>query len=408
MPDLWTVSDLNRYVKQMLEMDYRLRELSVSGEISGFRAYPSGHWYFTLKDSAAQVSCVMWRGRAERMRFVPRDGDAVVALGSVGLYEARGQYQLDVLSLQPAGEGVLYREFVRLKAQLEAEGLFDPDRKRPLPAWPARIGLVTSPKAAALRDMLNILRRRFPLAQVILSPTPVQGAEAPPHIVAALRACAEQQPDVILLARGGGSLEDLWCFNDERVVRAVAACPVPVVCGVGHETDFTLADFAADLRAPTPSAAAELVTPDRLQLEEDLLARAARLAETARAALGEKRWALTGVQAQLRALSPLGRLRAAQQRVDDLQARAFAALGYNVALQRARFQGLRQSLANISPMAVLARGYAVVSRPDGEVIRSAGRVQPGDPLNIRVADGEFGVTASPRPPDGGRRPEDTK
>jgi exodeoxyribonuclease VII large subunit len=396
VPDLWTVSALTRYVKQMLETDYRLQDLRVSGEISGFRAYPSGHWYFTLKDSAAQVSCVMWRGRAERMRYTPRDGDAVVAVGNAGLYEARGQFQLDVITLQPAGEGVLYREFVRLKEALEAEGLFDPARKRPLPGWPRRIGVVTSPKAAALRDILNILRRRFPLAEVILSPTPVQGADAPPYIVLALQACAAQSPDVILLARGGGSLEDLWCFNDERVVRAVAACPVPVISGVGHETDFTLSDFAADLRAPTPSAAAELATPDRAQIADDVLAQAARLADAVRARLGDQRWALSGLQTQLRGLSPLGRVRAAQQRVDDLQARALAALGYGVSLQRARFQGLRQSLLNVSPVAVLARGYAVVSTPEGRVIRRASDVQPGDPLRVRVAEGEFGATASPR------------
>jgi exodeoxyribonuclease VII large subunit len=400
MPDLWTVSALNRYVKQMLESDYRLQDLSVSGEISGFRAYPSGHWYFTLKDSAAQVSCVMWRGRAERVRFAPRDGDAVTALGSVSLYEARGQYQFDVLALQPAGEGVLYREFLRLKAQLEAEGLFDPARKRPLPLWPRRIGLVTSPKAAALRDMLTVLRRRFPVAEVILAPTPVQGADAPPYIVLALQACAAQQPDVILLARGGGSLEDLWCFNDERVVRAVAACPVPVVSGVGHETDFTLADFAADLRAPTPSAAAELVTPDRAQLLLDVGGHAQRLADSARARLGDRRWALNSLHTQLRGLSPLGQVRAAHQRLDDLRARALAALGYNLSLRRARFSGLAQSLLNVSPLAVLKRGYAVVSTPAGQVIRRPSQVQPGDPLRIRVAEGEFDATASPRRPEG--------
>src|SRR5574337_1973109 len=275
MAEVWSVSDLNRYVRQSLENDFRLQGVDVAGEVSGFRAYPSGHWYFTLKDDAAQVSCVMWRNRAEKLGFVPRDGDAVEAQGNVTLYETRGQYQLDVAWLQRAGEGELYREFVRLKAQLEAEGLFAPERKRPLPASPRTIGLVTSPAGAALRDMLNVIRRRFPMADVILSPTPVQGDDAPPQIVAALRALADLRPDVIIVARGGGSLEDLWAFNDERVARAMAATPVPVVSGVGHETDFTIADFVADVRAPTPSAAAEIVVARK----DDFRARLGRLAD---------------------------------------------------------------------------------------------------------------------------------
>jgi exodeoxyribonuclease VII large subunit len=390
MPDLWTVSTLNRYVKQTLETDYRLQDLRVSGEISGFKAYPSGHWYFSLKDGGAQISCVLWRTRAERQPFLPRDGDAVVALGNVTLYETRGQYQLDVVLLQPAGEGVLYREFIRLKAQLEAEGLFAPERKRPLPAGlPRRIGVVTSPAGAALRDILNILRRRWPLAEVVIAPTPVQGFEAPPQIVAALAACAACEPQVILVARGGGALEDLWCFNDERVARAIAACPVPVVSGVGHETDFTIADFAADLRAPTPSAAAELVTPDRQQLMLDRDALTLRLAEALQAQTRDLAWALAERQAQLRGLSPAGQLRTARQRLDDLTARAGTALGHRVALDRARWQGLAQSLGNVNPRAVLARGYAVVTTDTGAVVRQAAAVQPGQTLRVQVNVGEF-------------------
>jgi exodeoxyribonuclease VII large subunit len=393
MPDLWSVSDLNRYVKQSLEMDYRLQDLRVTGEVSGFRAYPSGHWYFTLKDGGAQVSCVMWRGRAERQRFTPRDGDAVIAAGAVSLYEVRGQYQLDVAVLLPTGEGVLFAEFLRLRARLEAEGLFAAERKRPLPAFPRRIAVVTSPAGAALRDILNIIRRRCPLVEVILAPTPVQGQDAPPQIVAALQAAAAQQPDVIILARGGGALEDLWCFNDERVARAIVASPVPVVSGVGHETDFTIADFAADLRAPTPSAAAELATPDGEQLAAQVDGLQARLGEAALASLRDKTWALTQNQARLRGLSPQGALRTGQQRLDDLQARAAAALGYRVSLGRARWRGLDQALHTVSPLAVLARGYAVVTNPAGQVVRSVSQVQPGDALRVRVSDGEFETTA---------------
>jgi exodeoxyribonuclease VII large subunit len=391
MAEAWSVSELNRYVRQSLEKDFRLQGVRVTGEVSGFRAYPSGHWYFTLKDEAAQVSCVLWRNRAEKLGFTPRDGDAVEAQGSVTLYETRGQYQLDVAWLQRAGEGELYREFTRLKARLEAEGLFAPERKRPLPEWPRTIGLVTSPAGAALRDMLNVIRRRFPMAEVLLSPTPVQGDDAPPQIVAALHALAGARPDVIIVARGGGSLEDLWAFNDERVARAMAALPVPVVSGVGHETDFTIADFVADVRAPTPSAAAELVTPSRDQLRNQVNALAAQMAGALSSAMRDKRLSLREQSAQLKALSPQARLANARQRADDLLARAAVAMTHRLALERERWNGLAQALNGVSPLAVLSRGYAVVSHPDGKVVRKASEVKSGDPLRVRVSEGEFGV-----------------
>jgi exodeoxyribonuclease VII large subunit len=394
---LWTVSELNKYVRQSLEIDYRLQDLRVTGEVSGFKAYGSGHWYFTLKDAYAQINCVMWRSRAERQRFTPREGDAVLAVGHVTLYEARGQYQLDVALLQPTGEGELYRQFVYLKAQLEAEGLFAPERKRPLPAWPARIGVVTSPAGAALRDILNVIRRRCPLVEVILAPTPVQGDDAPPQIVAALQAVCAFDPQVIIVARGGGAIEDLWCFNNEAVARAIAACPVPVISGVGHETDFTIADFAADQRAPTPSAAAELCTPDQAQLRAEAEALTARLAETVRAQVNAKAWALAARQAQLRGLSPEAQVRAAQQRLDDLSARAAAGLHYRLALERERWQGLHQALHSISPVAVLNRGYAMVSQPDGTLVRKVAQVSKGDVLRVRVSDGEFEVVHESTP-----------
>ena len=391
MAETWSVSELNRYVRQSLEKDFRLQGVRVTGEVSGFRAYPSGHWYFTLKDEAAQVSCVLWRNRAEKLGFTPRDGDAVEAQGNVTLYEARGQYQLDVAWLQHAGEGELYREFVRLKARLEAEGLFAPERKRPLPEWPRTIGLVTSPAGAALRDMLNVIRRRFPMAEVLLSPTPVQGDDAPPQIVAALHALADARPDVIIVARGGGSLEDLWAFNDERVARAMAAMPVPVVSGVGHETDFTIADFVADVRAPTPSAAAELVTPSQEQLRGQVNALATRLAESLSSAIRDKRLSLREQSAQLKALSPQARLANARQRADDLLARAAVAMTHRLALERERWNGLAQALNGVSPLAVLSRGYAVVTHPDGAVVRKASEVKEGEALRVRVSEGEFGV-----------------
>ena len=395
--EAWSVSDLNRYVRQMLETDIHLQDVRVAGEISGFRTYPSGHWYFTLKDASAQINCVMWRSRAEKQaaRFMPRDGDAVEAHGNVTLYETRGQFQLDVAWLDPAGEGALYREFLQLKARLEAEGLFAPERKRPRPAWPRVIGIVTSPAGAALRDVLNILRRRFPIAQVILSPTAVQGADAPPQIVAALEALVAQKPDVIIVARGGGSLEDLWAFNDERVARAIAASPIPVVSGVGHETDFTIADFVADLRAPTPSAAAELVTPtpiDDLRAGVDALT--GRLTDALGSAVQLKRLELAELQAQLKGLSPQAQFASAGQHLESLRSRLAMGMAYRLSLERERWNGLAQALHNVSPLGVLNRGYAIVSKPGGGVVRRANEVKPGEALKVKVSQGEFGVTVS--------------
>jgi exodeoxyribonuclease VII large subunit len=258
----WTVSTLTKYIRDLLEADMTLQDVWVRGEISNLSRPASGHIYFTLKDAGASLRCVMWRTEASRLKLALQEGSAIELHGKIGVYEVGGQYQFYVDQIRPVGEGVLYQEFLRLKAMLEAEGLFDSERKRPIPAFPNRIGIVTSPTGAALRDMLTALRRRLPLVEVILAPSPVQGEDAPPKLVEAIHSLNRLQPlpDVILLARGGGSIEDLWAFNDERVVRAVVSSEAPIICGVGHETDFTLCDFAADLRAPTPTAAAELAT----------------------------------------------------------------------------------------------------------------------------------------------------
>ncbi|HLO16062.1 MAG TPA: exodeoxyribonuclease VII large subunit, partial [Anaerolineales bacterium] len=239
----WTVSRLTFYIRKLLEENETLQDIWVQGEISNLSRPASGHVYFTLKDSSAALKCVMWKTSAARLGIPLQDGKAVEVHGKIGVYEVSGQYQLYADQIRPVGEGALYQEFMRLKAMLEAEGLFAPERKRPIPMFPQRIGIVTSATGAALRDMLNTLRRRLPLVEVLLAPSPVQGSEAPPALVQAIQALVLQSPDVILLARGGGSIEDLWAFNDERVVRAVAGSAVPVICGVGHETDFTLCDF---------------------------------------------------------------------------------------------------------------------------------------------------------------------
>jgi exodeoxyribonuclease VII large subunit len=394
IPARWTVTDLTRYLRQLLESDDVLQAIWVQGEISNLASPASGHLYFTLKDSAASLRCVMWRGDAARLRLALQDGMAVEVHGGIRVYEPQGQYQLQADAIRPLGEGALYQELLRLKALLEAEGLFDLARKRPIPEMPRLIGIVTSPTGAALRDMLNTLRRRYPLAGVILAPSPVQGDEAPPGLVAALQTLNQvAHPDVILLARGGGSIEDLWAFNDERVVRAVVASGAPVITGVGHETDFTLADFAADLRAPTPTAAAELATPITiLDLQANLTETAARL-EAAMSALFERqRGLLDSLQGNLRFFSPLRWVQTERQRLDELSRRGNAAQAHRLALERSQLEGLERRLSALNPLAVLGRGYAVVThKREDRIVSSKSSVKAGDDLSVRVMDGKFDV-----------------
>ena len=394
----WSPSELNRHVRQLIESDYRLGDLWVAGEVSNLSHPASGHLYFSLRDAEAAVRCVMWRPEVARLPRMPKDGDAVETHGRLSVYEAGGQYQLYADLIRFAGEGELYREFLRLKAKLEAEGLFDPARKRPLPTWPRRIGLVSSPTGAALRDVLNVLRRRYPLLEVVLSPTLVQGEDAPPAIVEALRAVnATSHPDVILLVRGGGSMEDLWAFNTEEVVRAVVDSAAPVVTGIGHETDLILADFAADRRAPTPSTAAEVATPDKAELAAEVIEFRHRLARAWQERSRMYRYLIAEQLAGLTLASPRARVATARQRVDGLAHRATAAIGHMLALQQAALGGLIQTLGAVGPETVLARGYAVVRRIlDGAVVRSVAQVSAGDPLSVRVRDGSFGARVDER------------
>jgi exodeoxyribonuclease VII large subunit len=388
----YTVTDITRRVRLLFESIPELHDVWVEGELSNISRPASGHVYFTLKDSGAQLRCVMWRNDAARLTFKPTDGMSVEAFGGLGIYEAGGQYQLYVTLLRPAGEGALYAEFMRLKAVLEAEGLFNPDRKRQIPGRPQRIGIVTSPTGAALRDILHTLRRRYPLAEVIFAPTPVQGAEAPTAIVAALQALNSSAcPDVILLARGGGSIEDLWAFNDEGVVRAVAASEAPVISGVGHETDFTLVDFVADLRAPTPTAAAELATPITLfELNNDLLYLQQTLAAGTWAGLERHQQRLADLAVRLRLSSPLKRLLEERQRMDDLSHRLDLAQEHTHVLLAARLAGMEKRLSALNPLAVLQRGYAVVTRAsDEQIVTSPAQVQPGDDIHVRLRDGSL-------------------
>ncbi len=389
-----SVSEVTERIKALLEEDDELADVRVAGEISNLSRPASGHLYFTLKDEGAQIRCVMWRSAAVRLRRLPANGDAVVARGRISVYERDGQYQLYADSLVASGVGDLYQEFERLKAKLDAEGLFDAARKRALPAFPRVLGVVTSPTGAAFQDILNVLRRRWPLIEVALAPTLVQGEEAPPQIVRAIRALNDpaQGCDVILVARGGGSLEELWAFNDEQVARAIAGSRAPVVTGIGHEVDFTLADFAADVRAPTPSAAAEIITPDIVELRQSVDALSAMLDEAMQARIDAARADLETLRRALRMLSPLGQLTRSRERVAELRLRCDAALAGRLVLWRAQLDGLRGRLESVSPTATLARGYAIVQRDrDGAVVRSVGDVAAGDALTVRVADGAFGA-----------------
>jgi exodeoxyribonuclease VII large subunit len=392
----WTVSRLTAYIRNLIETDAALQDVTVTGEISNLARPASGHVYFTLKDASSSLKCVMWKTSAARLRLALQDGMAVEVHGRLGIYEVSGQYQLYVDQVKPVGEGALYQEFMRLKAMLEAEGLFDPERKRLIPGLPKRIGIVTSATGAALRDMLNTLRRRLPLAEVILAPSPVQGVEAPPALVNALASLNHQDADVILIARGGGSIEDLWAFNDERVVRAVAASQTPIICGVGHETDFTLCDFAADLRAPTPTAAAELATQTTVDdLRELLAAFEARLLSSALGLIDEERVLVSAFAARLRYVSPERRIQSETQRLDELSRRAFSALRYRIQLQAARVDGVSQRLQALNPASILSRGYAIVTRKeDGKVVGQVSQAR--GTLTIRVSDGEFEASVHPQ------------
>ncbi len=387
VPAPYSVSALTRHIRELIEGDPALADIWVVGEVSNVSTPRSGHMYFTLKDAGATLRCVMWKPQVQRLRFPPRLGDAVEAHGRIGVFESGGQYQLYADDLRPAGQGALYQEFLRLKAKLESEGLFDPGRKRPLPAWPSTIGIATSPTGAALQDVLNTLRRRYPLVDVVLAPTPVQGLDAPPAITTALQSLEELKPDLILLVRGGGSLEDLWAFNDEGVVRAVAACSVPVITGVGHETDFTLADFASDLRAPTPTAAAEMATPDRNELRQTLDERGQALERAAGNRLQTRQWALRELQSGLLRQSPRERLRRERQRTAEQSRRLNTSIQHRIRLQREQTGAFRARLGALNPLAILQRGYAVVSDRQGRIIRSVAGVQKDDPIQARLHDG---------------------
>jgi exodeoxyribonuclease VII large subunit len=383
-----SVTDLTRYLRELLDSDDLLRGVWVAGEISNASTPASGHLYFTLKDQNATLKCVMWKPQVLHLRFALRPGMAVEVHGAVSIYEQGGQYQLYADAIRPVGEGAFYQEFLRLKSQLEAEGLFDPARKRPLPEFPHRIGIVTSATGAALQDILNTLQRRYPLVEALIAPAAVQGEAAPGELVMALRRLyAEPGVDLILIARGGGSVEDLLAFNDEIVVRTVADSPVPVISGVGHETDFTLTDFAADLRAPTPTAAAEQSVPDRFDLLDELSQSTQSLSEAMEGILSTQTVALQHNSQRLALLSPAAAIDNNRQRLDELEVRVENAWQYQRQRLRSETNGLELRLNALNPYAVLQRGYALVLDENGHLVRSHRDVVTDDKIHIQIADG---------------------
>jgi exodeoxyribonuclease VII large subunit len=385
-PRILRVSDLNRRVRSLLDGDPTLADVWVEGEVSQPSFPPSGHCFFTLKDAASQVRAVLFREELATATVRPEHGMQVICHGRLRAYEPQGVYQLYVSSITPAGAGDLHQRYEVLRLKLAEEGLFDDARKRPLPRWPRRIGVATSPVGAVWRDIGNVMRRRWPFAELVLSPTIVQGPTAAGAIVRALqRLYAMRDLDLIILARGGGSLEDLWSFNDERVVRAVVAAPVPVIVGVGHESDVTLSDFAADLRAPTPSAAAEQAVPDATQLPAILL----RLRDRASTALqGQLDGRRRLIDAEHRALASLAPdAAAARQRVADLVDRGERSLRARVERERLSLRALQDGLRALGPQATLERGYAVARLADGTIVRDPAQAAAGQPMDVVVARG---------------------
>lgn len=379
-----TVSEFNRLARDVLERSFPL--FWISGEISNFTRAASGHWYFSLKDAGAQIRCVMFRGRNSYLGWLPKEGDKVEARVLVTLYEARGEFQLTVEFLQRAGLGALFEAYERLKAKLEAEGLFDPSRKKLLPAHPRQIGIVTSPDAAALRDVLTTLKRRMPNIPIVLYPTPVQGKGAAECIVTAInKANAHAECDVLIICRGGGSIEDLWQFNEEIVARAVAASKIPTICGVGHETDFTIAELAADQRAATPTAAAELATPDRGTLLRQLQHLRQCLTRYMSQALNQRMQQLDYLSRRL--LSPAQQAEHKAAHLAQLRCRLAAAANRLMQHHRQQLMRLEQNLNHLNPQAVLTRGYALVHSDSGELVFSDKQLTIGQSVHLTLAEG---------------------
>lgn len=386
-----SVSQLNRYVKSIIEQDMNLQTVFVEGEISNFtNHYKTGHYYMTIKDEFSSIKAVMFKSANMRLKFMPENSMSVIIRGRVAVFERDGQYQLYIDDMQPDGTGALSLAFEQLKNKLAKEGLFDPDKKKSIPAYPARVGVVTSPTGAAIRDIINVISRRFPLAELILCPVAVQGDYAAPQIKAAIELFNEKKAaDVLIVGRGGGSVEELWAFNEEIVARAVAASEIPVISAVGHETDFTICDFAADLRAPTPSAAAELAVPDSLQQREMISALCHRMYSAVSDTVGSRRALLELRKASLERLSPRNYIENLCVRCDRAVMAMDAAVKQDIAEKQRDFSSLCAKLDAMSPLKILARGYGVASK-EGKIISDINSVRKGDKINVMLNGGDIG------------------
>lgn len=383
-----SVSELNARIKGLIESDPVLGSVYVRGELSNYKVYPSGHHYFTLKDAESSLRCVMFRSAASKLRFRPDSGMRVTAWGRVAVYPRDGAYQLYCEGLMPEGAGDLQVAYEQLKAKLADEGLFDPSHKKPIPRYPERIAVITSSAGAAVHDIIRVLRKRWPVAKVVLLPVRVQGVEAPPEIAGALRYANKYRvADVIITGRGGGSIEDLWAFNDERVARAIYASELPVISAVGHEPDVTIADFVADLRAATPSNAAELVAPDMSELRDALRSAAARLDQAVDRGLSQRRAALTELSSRRVMQSPTGFIDQRRLELDSIRLRLDAAATGRLNRERQEFARLAAKLDALSPLKVLGRGYSIALDAEGRAVRESGQLKAGDKLDLRLSRG---------------------
>ena len=388
-----SITQLNEYIRGRMDADPLLNQVAVRGEISNYKLYPSGHHYFTLKDEASALKCVMFKGNALRLRFRPENGMKVIAMGKVSVFPRDGAYQLYCTAMAMDGIGDLYAAFEQLKKKLEAQGLFDPAHKKTLPKYPGTIGIITSSAGAAVHDMLRILRKRYPLSQVKLLPVRVQGAEAPGEIAAAIQyANYWKLADLLIVGRGGGSIEDLWAFNDERVAHAIYRSKIPVISAVGHEPDVTISDFVADLRAATPSNAAELAVQDRQALEQNLDSMALGMATALSRQLKACRQHLDVLSKSPALQSPVGYIQQRQKSLQLLENRMIAAENQCISRNNQRYIALTAKLDAMSPLKVLTRGYAMAQKGDGEVVRSVAQVRKGDRIDISFSDGKLSST----------------
>lgn len=388
-PTVFSVTELNNYVKRILDNDENLKNVFVTGEISNFKNHYSGHMYMTIKDEGGAIKAVMFSSYASRLKFVPENGMKVIIFGSVSLYNKDGSYQLYITDMQPDGVGALNLAYEQLKEKLQNEGLFNAEFKKPIPEFPQKIGVMTAPDGAAVRDIFSILKRRYPVAEIVFCPVAVQGERAAPEIAKAIKLFNEQNAaDVLIVGRGGGSLEDLWAFNEEIVARAIFESKIPVISAVGHETDFTIADFVSDLRAPTPSAAAELAVPDIFELKSELLGLKQHLSVLMRNMLTGEKERLENFEKQITILSPSNKIINSRQELSNLYEKVVNSITSKLNDEKTKISLLSSKLNALSPLEVLSRGYSI-SYKNEMPIKSVGDVKTGDNIKIRVTDGEF-------------------